>query len=72
MLALWPHAGARIHPFSHDLAVGCRVEEQALKDSTGVHRVTTVGDRLLDTSQRVISHSAQVVRGVLLCEGVFP
>lgn len=44
------------------VTVMCRVEEAALKDTTGVHRVTTVGDRSLDTNSRVLAHSARVVR----------
>jgi hypothetical protein len=47
--------------FGTGTRVGNWVEEQALKDLSGVHRVTTVGDRKLDTTQRVLAHSAAVV-----------
>ena len=39
-----------------------RVEEEALKSLTGVHRVTKPGDKTLNTTDRVLAHSAQVVR----------
>lgn len=40
-----------------------RVEEEALKEATGVHRVTKVSDKAMDTNARVLAHSARVVRG---------
>lgn len=45
---------------STGIRVGNWVEEEALKTLTGTHRVTKVGDKMLDTTARVIAHSDRV------------